>query len=55
MKERLQRVAEMIGGNLETVRRMQEQELNELLQVLDLGLSQVAPRGEGEEGSNVQS
>ena len=55
MKERLQRVAEMIGGNLETVRRMQEQELNELLQVLDLGLSQVAHRGEGEEGSPQSS
>ena len=55
MKERLQRVAEMIGGNLETVRRMQEQERNELLQVLDLGLSQVAHRGEGEEGSPQSS
>ena len=55
MKERLRRVAEMIGGNLETVRRMQEQERNELLQVLDLGLSQVAHRGEGEEGSPQSS
>ena len=55
MKERLQRVAEMVGGNLETVRRMQEQERNELLQVLDLGLSQVAHRGEGEEGSPQSS
>ena len=55
MKERLRRVAEMVGGNLETVRRMQEQELNELLQVLDLGLSQVAHRGEGEEGSPQSS
>ena len=55
MKERFQRVAEMIGGNLETVRRMQEQERNELLQVLDLGLSQVAHRGEGEEGSPQSS
>ena len=55
MKERLRRVAEMVGGNLETVRRMQEQERNELLQVLDLGLSQVAHRGEGEEGSPQSS
>ena len=55
MKERLRRVAEMVGGNLETVRRMQEQERNELLQVLDLGLSQVAHRGEGEKGSPQSS
>jgi len=51
--ERLQRVADMIGGTLETVCRMQEQERNELLQVLDL--AQVAHRGEGEEGSPESS
>ena len=55
MKERLQRVAQMIGGTLETVCRMQEQERNELLQVLDLGLSQAAHPGEGEEGSPQSS
>ena len=56
MKERLQRVADMIGGTLETVCRMQEQERNELLQVLDLGLSQVAHCGEGSpQSSTVES